>query len=428
MLVIRIATNLLELIAVLLIWSKFMEEVPHKLRKNIIIVGIGAIESVILYHVESFSAVIVLLLLLLIKLFIIYRISMVETIIKLIITYALVFFVEFALLVALSSVLDVGNSHVNLFMSGILVVIICTIYFTKILDRFFSSTNQYFAQFDKGFNNLWVINTLLYCVCVKFIWELSPGIILANKFFVLFIYLMVYILNFYIYKNDVIAYEKEKMEEYYNKYSPVMTNMMEDIRSKQHEFKNFMNTIYGIVQVSEDESLRDELERYISSINKSFKRVDYVKCENNLINAIVYGKVIEAKKKNILFRYSIQDVKRLPIEEYEMSEILANLLNNAIEAVEESQDTHPFVILNIRAIGCHLKIDVTNSGKTLEERDIPKIFKKGFSTKNRGSGYGLYNIRQIIQDESGDIDVIVNDDVVTFSVTLPRIKGIETIL
>lgn len=166
------------------------------------------------------------------------------------------------------------------------------------------------------------------------------------------------------------------MEEYYNKYSPVMTNMMEDIRSKQHEFKNFMNTIYGIVQVSEDESLRDELERYISSINKSFKRVDYVKCENNLINAIVYGKVIEAKKKNILFRYSIQDVKRLPIEEYEMSEILANLLNNAIEAVEESQDTHPFVILNIRAIGCHLKIDVTNSGKTLEERDIPKIFKK----------------------------------------------------
>ncbi len=62
---------------------------------------------------------------------------MVETIIKLIITYALVFFVEFALLVALSSVLDVGNSHVNLFMSGILVVIICTIYFTKILDRFF---------------------------------------------------------------------------------------------------------------------------------------------------------------------------------------------------------------------------------------------------------------------------------------------------
>ncbi len=91
--------------------------------------------------------------------------------------------------------------------------------------------------------------------------------------------------------------KKEKMEEYYNKYSPVMTNMMEDIRSKQHEFKNFMNTIYGIVQVSEDESLRDELERYISSINKSFKRVDYVKCENNLINAIVYGKVIEAKKK-----------------------------------------------------------------------------------------------------------------------------------
>ncbi len=35
MLVIRIATNLLELIAVLLIWSKFMEEVPHKLRKKI---------------------------------------------------------------------------------------------------------------------------------------------------------------------------------------------------------------------------------------------------------------------------------------------------------------------------------------------------------------------------------------------------------
>ncbi len=85
---------------------------------------------------------------------------------------------------------------------------------------------------------------------------------------------------------------------------------------------------------------------------------------------------MKLRKKNILFRYSIQDVKRLPIEEYEMSEILANLLNNAIEAVEESQDTHPFVILNIRAIGCHLKIDVTNSGKTLEERDIPKIFKK----------------------------------------------------
>lgn len=426
MLAIRVAINLLELIAVLLIWSKFMEDIPHKLRKNLLIVGIAAIESAILFHLESFSTVIVLLLLLLIKLFFIYRVSMIEVIIKLIVTYAIVFFVEFVILVGLSSLIDVTGGHVGLFMSSILVLIICVIYFSTIFDRFFTSTNQYFAQFDKGFNNLWVINTLLYCLCIKFIWELSPNVIIANKFIVLLIYVLVYILNFYIYKNDIIAYEKEKMEEYYNKYSPVMTNMMEDMRSKQHEFKNYINTIYGIVQVSDDELLRKELERYIGSINQSIKRVDYVRCENNIINAIVYGKVIEAKKKNILFRYSIQDVKHLPVEEYEMSEILSNLLTNAFEAVEDVEE-RPFVTLDIRAIGTNLTIDVNNSGHTLNEKDIPKLFKKGFSTKNRGSGYGLYNIKQIIQDQGGNIEVKVKDDVVTFAVTLPRIKGIESL-
>jgi CheY-like chemotaxis protein len=78
--------------------------------------------------------------------------------------------------------------------------------------------------------------------------------------------------------------------------------------------------------------------------------------------------------------------------------------------------------------GDYVLISVTNTGITISEKILDKIFEPFFSTKFTGRGMGLAAAHGIVQNHNGCISVKSGSDQTTFQVFLPREISDEEII
>jgi two-component system, LytTR family, sensor histidine kinase AgrC len=105
-----------------------------------------------------------------------------------------------------------------------------------------------------------------------------------------------------------------------------------------------------------------------------------------------------ATKKEISFDIEIdQTIQQVPIDQLALSRIFGILIDNALEAAEESSD--PCVRLAIIEDEKHYVFILINSIKeTAREPFSPSLLQKeNFSTKGRDRGLGLSIVQSIIQ-------------------------------
>lgn len=261
-----------------------------------------------------------------------------------------------------------------------------------------------------------IINFASYLVILKVLWDYDKNIILNNIIKIFFIQAILLILNMILYYYIIKINEEKKTMLIQSTYTPIINNIIEEIKGRQHEFKNELNTISGIVQVAKDEELRESLKEYIKSIDYLKEVEDIIYISNPILGAIIYSKACEAKNNNIKFSYHINnDLNKFSIKEYELSEILNNLLTNAFEA---AQGDNKEVILNVLSEADKNIIEVKNKGE-IKEEDLSKLFKRGFSTKNNtGRGYGLYNVKRIVEGNGGTVQLSIEEKYIIFKVLL----------
>ncbi|MEO6670074.1 MAG: HAMP domain-containing sensor histidine kinase [Ferruginibacter sp.] len=73
--------------------------------------------------------------------------------------------------------------------------------------------------------------------------------------------------------------------------------------------------------------------------------------------------------------------------------VVENLLKNALDAM----DGHGSIQVILKNEAAQLIIDVTDTGKGISKKNIPNVFKPGFTTKKRGWGLGLSLSKRIIE-------------------------------
>ena len=88
-----------------------------------------------------------------------------------------------------------------------------------------------------------------------------------------------------------------------------------------------------------------------------------------------------------------------------LQQVLMNLLSNARDAMEESSSRVISVTTRVR--GEDVVLDVADTGCGISPRDIPKVFRRGYTTKpvGKGSGMGLDLVGKIIEEMGGAISV-----------------------
>ena len=88
-----------------------------------------------------------------------------------------------------------------------------------------------------------------------------------------------------------------------------------------------------------------------------------------------------------------------------MRHVLANLIDNAAEAMEDSAVRQLHVSTHVVGDGDAVEIRVSDTGQGISPEDKLKLFLPHFSTKDRGTGLGLAIASRIVAEHNGTIRV-----------------------
>ncbi|MDF2791894.1 MAG: histidine kinase, partial [Neobacillus sp.] len=105
---------------------------------------------------------------------------------------------------------------------------------------------------------------------------------------------------------------------------------------------------------------------------------------------------------------------------------IGNLVNNAFEAVRESEKEEKRVSLFLTDLGKELIIEVEDNGKGIDITNYEQIFKQGYTTKNTNSnaGLGLSLVQKAIKGLGGYVTFSSNvGDGTIFTVAIPKSRG-----
>lgn len=134
--------------------------------------------------------------------------------------------------------------------------------------------------------------------------------------------------------------------------------------------------------------LDDQLET-LSTLQHQMKQIrEDLICANPYVNALLNAYLIEAKEKQISMQFEIKADLLKGIDNYDLNTLLSNLLKNAVEASENSED--PKVTLQLTEKAGLLMIRCCNN---LAEPSRP--------VKKRIQGQGLMIIDEILQRYQG---------------------------
>lgn len=100
----------------------------------------------------------------------------------------------------------------------------------------------------------------------------------------------------------------------------------------------------------------------------------------------------------------------------QLVQVFLNLVLNAIDAT----DKDGCIRLTTREVDGRLEARVFDNGSGIRDEDRPKIFQPYYTTKDHGTGLGLFVCRKIVTDLGGSIEFESTPDTgTTFSVRLP---------
>ena len=93
----------------------------------------------------------------------------------------------------------------------------------------------------------------------------------------------------------------------------------------------------------------------------------------------------------------------------DLIQVLINILNNAIDVLE-TQETNRMIVIQTRLEKKNFYLSICDNGGGISEENLPKIFNRYFTTKEKkkGSGLGLHMSKVIMEEHIGGSIVAFN--------------------
>jgi signal transduction histidine kinase len=129
----------------------------------------------------------------------------------------------------------------------------------------------------------------------------------------------------------------------------------------------------------------------------------------------------DMKKKNISFSCEFETSDSVMVHGIvnELSHVLFSLFSNAIEAFHDKQS--PWIHVIVQSNEAEVIIRVKDNAGGIAKRNINKVFDAYFSTKEKGSGIGLYLVKIIIENSfQGKIEVQNQEEGACFTLFLEK--------
>lgn len=182
-----------------------------------------------------------------------------------------------------------------------------------------------------------------------------------------------------------------------NYYESVEAQQFE-IRRLKHDMGNHLQTLHGL----KDEKREEYLEGLIQ--NTVFRQtLQY--CADATVNAVINAKIERMEQHAISFHVKAEIAKELPFEKPDICALLANVLDNAIEACCKLSKESRRIELDMNM---QKGLFVIKARNPVLEKGIDETFQTTKKNKKE-HGYGLQSIREIAERYDGKFELSVKE-------------------
>lgn len=198
----------------------------------------------------------------------------------------------------------------------------------------------------------------------------------------------------YILINIKKRYENEKLDEkYFHKKYSQAKEQLEFLSHTVEEFKEF----YTPSKQKEKFLVKDAISNTMSILNE------------------------DLKKRNI--KYTLNFLKDENVQIFgsknELSQVILSLVSNASDALKDIEN--PLIEISVDSTSADVIINIKDNGKGINKRNQEKLFEPYFTTKDEGTGLGLY-LSKLIMEKSfnGKIELKPSTEGSCFSLLIEK--------
>lgn len=217
------------------------------------------------------------------------------------------------------------------------------------------------------------------------------------------------IMSFWLAYGAYQGKQQKKRSEYLRKQMNVQQQTyiqqyenIRKVRKTQHDMKHRLVVIEQLLIEKDYERAQSYTKEFLAELDavKEFKYGD------NTLSTLLLIKEETARERGVRMEINAEAINTTRVSEMDLTMIVGNLLDNAIEAAEKVED-HPevYVIIKTKSI---LYISVKNRVK---DTDIIKTGKPDYTTKENTllHGFGIACIRELVDRNGGRLDMEASD-------------------
>lgn len=179
---------------------------------------------------------------------------------------------------------------------------------------------------------------------------------------------------------------------------------LEEMRRIRHDIRNQ----FSYMQLILEQGKYEELKKYFNELNdKVALPLSYSDCENRVIRDVL-NMEINKLQGGAKIEYSVAVGNHIPIDDLDLTTILLNLLDNAIEGCERDSIRDAVILFAIREQDSYLFLSVSNP--IADEQSVKARFETGTAKEDRRiHGMGKKIVAAIVEKHNGEINYEIKD-------------------
>ncbi|MBD5468458.1 MAG: GHKL domain-containing protein [Lachnospiraceae bacterium] len=203
------------------------------------------------------------------------------------------------------------------------------------------------------------------------------------------------------------------MEHAYDKQQEMdgeIRRIQQQIGLLKHDMKNHTMVILSYLEENRTEEAKQYAGEILDKLNRMYT---YVNVGNSLLSHIINTKLSLAKEKGIEIKAEIENLPFSYMDSVDFSSLLNNMLDNAVNGALDSDS--PKLEVDIASKKGFDMITVKNSIDHSVLRENPELAS---SKEEPGHGYGMKQMKAIVQKYEGDMDIYEKGGMFIVSVML----------
>ncbi len=237
---------------------------------------------------------------------------------------------------------------------------------------------------------------------------------------IMIILLALILVNLMLWRFAMPRYVKHRIarfqDELVNRHYDEVETMYRTMRGWRHDYHNHIQTLAAYMSMGQYE----EASGYLELLAEDLAKVDtLLRTGNVMVDAILNSKLTLMRERQIRVDATAAVPGKIAVPDIELSVLIGNLLDNAMEACMKLPEEERFIRIYIDVIKKQLYICVTNSMDGMARRRGSSFL----SDKQGNHGFGLLRIDEIVAHHGGYLNRKADDGVFATEVMLPLVPG-----